>query len=124
MSEEFFGIKYVYRLCSETRLINPKLVRFFVHHKSQFFTMGSSLAPRSSIQTFSDREAKDMQLTLYLMSSASSAHSFNSPSLITRHNKQSFDFPSGGVASTFLIIKNKTCKKMAIHTKALNDKTL
>ena len=50
--QNFFGIKYLYRIFSEIRLIGPKAAQFFVRRKLQFFTMGGTVAPRLSIRIF------------------------------------------------------------------------
>lgn len=59
MSEDFFfffGIKYLFTVCSEIRLISLELAQFFVRRKLQIFTMRDTVAPRSSIQLISNRE--------------------------------------------------------------------
>lgn len=53
----FFGIKYVYGMCSDIKIISSKPAQIFVRRKLHFFsTLRGIVAPRSSIQFFSDKE--------------------------------------------------------------------
>lgn len=54
MSKDFFGGKYLFRVCY--KLFSPKLAHFLCAVNCSFSTIGGTVAPRSPIQFCLDRE--------------------------------------------------------------------
>lgn len=63
MTVEFNGTNCFHRIFIYITLFSPKLAHVFVRNKCKIFTTGGTVAPRSSVQVFSDRE---LQTSSYL----------------------------------------------------------